>query len=265
VPSFGPRTRSTHFIKPDGARIAMDVEGDIPHLTGVNGDTACPAADTDGPDTDNDDPDMVDMPRGPITGRCVWNKWTRAVPPSVVRNDARSQEDNVVRDDVEDDDDATPRREEPPDIIGEDEVEEIESLPTGVVPPDDGDADPELPRDRSDLDAGCSGDFLDSPQEALAVRHLATHKPKLKSCDACRRAEALRAKLSRKHKTGFARREDPYPETLVINSRWIISLPEMCETKVTGGRLARSRSWTEPLASVGGKAFGRKLPQPTWR
>jgi hypothetical protein len=60
------------FVKPDGSRVTMDVEGNIPYLTGETTDDACPAEPYDGPDTDDEDPDMANMPRDPITGRCVW-------------------------------------------------------------------------------------------------------------------------------------------------------------------------------------------------
>jgi hypothetical protein len=57
------------FVKPDGTEVIMDVEGNIPYLTGETTDDACPSEQCDGPDTDNDDPDMANMARNPITGR----------------------------------------------------------------------------------------------------------------------------------------------------------------------------------------------------
>jgi hypothetical protein len=59
-----PFSEHPFFIKPDGARIVMDVEGNIPCLAGGNEDTACPAADADGPDNDDDDPGVVAICHG---------------------------------------------------------------------------------------------------------------------------------------------------------------------------------------------------------
>jgi hypothetical protein len=67
-----PFSECPFFVKLDGPRVIMDVEGNIPCLTGETTDNACPAEPCDGPDTDDEDPDMVNMPRNPITGRCVW-------------------------------------------------------------------------------------------------------------------------------------------------------------------------------------------------
>jgi hypothetical protein len=40
------------FVKPDGARVTMEVEGNIPYLAGREIDNACPAEGADGPDAD---------------------------------------------------------------------------------------------------------------------------------------------------------------------------------------------------------------------
>jgi hypothetical protein len=49
-------------------RATMDVEGNIQYLTGETTDDACPAEQYDGPDTDGEDPDVANVPRGPVTG-----------------------------------------------------------------------------------------------------------------------------------------------------------------------------------------------------
>jgi hypothetical protein len=50
------------------------------------------------------------------------------------------------------------------------------------------------------MDAVYSRDILDPTIEAMRVRHLATHKPKLRSFDTCRRAKAMRARHLRANK-----------------------------------------------------------------
>jgi hypothetical protein len=50
----------------------MDVDGNVLYFTGKKLEDACPAEQRDGPDTDNDDPDVAEMPRHTATGRCVW-------------------------------------------------------------------------------------------------------------------------------------------------------------------------------------------------
>jgi hypothetical protein len=45
-----PFSERPFFVKPDGSRITMEVEGNIPYLTGREVDNACPAEGTDGPD-----------------------------------------------------------------------------------------------------------------------------------------------------------------------------------------------------------------------
>jgi hypothetical protein len=67
-----PYSERQFFVKADGARVTMDVEGNILYLTGETTDDACPAEPCDGPDTDDEDPDVANMPRDPVTGRCVW-------------------------------------------------------------------------------------------------------------------------------------------------------------------------------------------------
>jgi hypothetical protein len=46
------------FVKPDGARVIMDIEVHIPYLTGGTVESACPAEQSDGPDNDHEDPDI---------------------------------------------------------------------------------------------------------------------------------------------------------------------------------------------------------------
>jgi hypothetical protein len=66
-----PYSEHPFFVKPAGSRVTMDVDGNILYLTGEKPEDACPAEQRDGPDTDNDDPDVVEMPRDAIAGRCV--------------------------------------------------------------------------------------------------------------------------------------------------------------------------------------------------
>jgi hypothetical protein len=67
-----PCSEHTFFVKPDGSKVTMDVEGNIPYFTGEKPDEACTAEPYDGPDTDDEDPDMADVPRDPKTRRCLW-------------------------------------------------------------------------------------------------------------------------------------------------------------------------------------------------
>jgi hypothetical protein len=67
-----PFSEHPFFVKPNGSRVTMDVEGDIPYLAGEKLEDACPAESSDGPDTDDEDPDMLDMPRNAAIGRCSW-------------------------------------------------------------------------------------------------------------------------------------------------------------------------------------------------
>jgi hypothetical protein len=55
------------------------------------------------------------------------------------------------------------------------------------------------------MDAVYSKDFADSKTEAMSMRHLATHKPKLRSCDTCRRAKAMQARRIRTSKQALKR------------------------------------------------------------
>jgi hypothetical protein len=167
-----PFSERPFFIKPDRTRIFMDVESNIPYLNGGGEDTACAGEEEEGPETYDEDPNMPDMPRDPDTGRLIRQRVP--ITTSVVQDDAAPREDNVVQDD-----DATPRGDEPSEMEVYNEAEEIESLPTGVLPPDADDEDQELPRERGDLEAVCSRDFQDTVREAFAMRHLATQKPKL--------------------------------------------------------------------------------------
>jgi hypothetical protein len=196
-----PFAERSFFIKPDGSQIVMDMAGNIPYLNGGNEDTACAGEEEDGPETDDEDPNVPDLSWGLAAGCRIWQRaptTTSVVQDdatargrrSVVQDDAASRDGNVVQDD-----DAAPRGDEASEMEADNEAEEIESLPTGVLPPDDDDDDDRaLPRDSGDVQAVCSRDFQDPAREAFAVRHLATHKPKLNFCDTCRRGKALRAK-----------------------------------------------------------------------
>jgi hypothetical protein len=117
------------------------------HTSTAGMNTACAGEEEDGPETDDEDPNMPDLPRDPVTGRRLWQGAPTttsvvqddAIPRgrhSVVGDDATPRADSVVQDD-----DATPRGDEPSEIEAEDEVEEIESLPTGILPPDVDDDD----------------------------------------------------------------------------------------------------------------------------
>jgi hypothetical protein len=102
------------------------------------------------------------------------------------------------------------------DTEDDDEDEEIELLPRGIIPSDDDDLDGFVRRRKQgDLEAVCSRGFGDSTLEARALRHLATRKPKLRSCDTCRRAKALRARrirTSKKARRGVRKFQGPIPE-----------------------------------------------------
>jgi hypothetical protein len=67
-----PYSEHPFFAKPDGSRVTVDVVGNKPYLAGGNLEDFCPAVQRDGPDTDNEDPDVEEMPRNPVAGRCVW-------------------------------------------------------------------------------------------------------------------------------------------------------------------------------------------------
>jgi hypothetical protein len=100
----------------------------------------------------------------------------------------------IVRHDVIDEN-ATPHGDDP----SQDEEgagrNEIESLPRGANAIDDDEAVRRVePHDAGDMEAVYSRDFRETAIEALTMRHLAIRKPKLNSCETCRRAKALRAK-----------------------------------------------------------------------
>jgi hypothetical protein len=59
--------------------------------------------------------------------------------------------------------------------------EEFEQLPTGIVAPDPHLREYDVVEDGGDVEAVYSRDFVCVAAEALTPRHLATHKPKLKS------------------------------------------------------------------------------------
>jgi hypothetical protein len=54
-----PFSERPFFVKPDGAEVIMDVEGNILYHTGETADNACPAEQSKGPDTDDEDPDVA--------------------------------------------------------------------------------------------------------------------------------------------------------------------------------------------------------------
>jgi hypothetical protein len=75
----------------------MDGEGNMPYLTGETVDLACPAAPNDGPDTDDEEPDMANMPRNPLTGRCVWEfGGAMDVPQTIQHPLARMSNKNMI-------------------------------------------------------------------------------------------------------------------------------------------------------------------------
>jgi hypothetical protein len=78
-----PYSEHLFFVKPDGSSVTMDVVGDIPYLAGKKLEDACPAEQRDGPDTNNDDPDVAEMPRHTATGRCREFEGGMDVPPPV--------------------------------------------------------------------------------------------------------------------------------------------------------------------------------------
>jgi hypothetical protein len=322
-----PFSEHPFFVKPDGSRVTMDVEGNIPYLTGEKPEDACPAEQRDGPDTDNDDPDMLEMPRDATAGRCVWEfeggvdvpppgqdypptpfdgdvleppdspqdamsrPWQQTLwseghsPPNDQANVAvrdpstRTQSgqitpqieqpsninmrDNPARerfpaetennhapeapeglgpfDDVipfgtpeenqddtgqaqggDDVDDASRNSSGPADLVNStsededdkgvrgrniwpddsgDEEEEIDQLIFGDILREDDDPNSFVRHPKEgDVDAVYSRDFVDSTTEAMSMRHLATHKPMLRSCDTCGFAKAMRARRIRTSK-----------------------------------------------------------------
>jgi hypothetical protein len=76
------------FIKPDGTRITMDAAGDIPYLTGGSNDAACVGGEEEGPNTDDEDPNLPDMARDPASGQLIRPKKTSSGQTSVVQDDA---------------------------------------------------------------------------------------------------------------------------------------------------------------------------------
>jgi hypothetical protein len=303
-----PFSEDPFLIKPDGARIIMDVEGNIPYLTGERDGNACPVVSADGPDADDEDADVGDAPRDPVARRIVWESLQR-VCPCADRDNITSPDESVVQDDEEDNEhvvqdnrrdgveeprvtmkemfphmddlgvtpsvaqalrisakdrdayldvggpNATPDGndsdgEGPASLIDsedddddrlrdrcvrndeedadeecdenvfhddEEKEEKFERLPEAVVEPDVREHDYDLPRDGGDLDAAYSRDFLDTAVEAFAMRHLGARGPKLKSCDACRRAEAFEAKHIGTNKKARSK-EVPYLKTSVTKS-----------------------------------------------
>jgi hypothetical protein len=53
-----PYSEHPFFVEPDGSRVKMDVDGNMPYLAGKKPEDACPAEQRDGPDTDDEDPDV---------------------------------------------------------------------------------------------------------------------------------------------------------------------------------------------------------------
>jgi hypothetical protein len=110
--------------------------------------------------------------------------------------------------DDEIDEHATPREDE--------SSQDANMVPQGGEPnvrDDDGDGTGASHRP-GDVEPACSRDFRDTANEALAVRHLATRKPKLNSCETCRQSEAQRIKhlrAARKSESRMRKSRGPIP------------------------------------------------------
>jgi U3 small nucleolar ribonucleoprotein component len=99
-------------------------------------------------------------------------------------------------------------------MIDSGEDEEIELLLGGVIPSADDDIDGfARHRNRGDLEAVYSREFVDSKFEAPTMRHLATREPKL-----CERGALV---LPRTHEAEFESLRGKYPNILVTRSHWI--------------------------------------------
>ena len=86
--------------------------------------------------------------------------------------------------DEEIDENATPRGDEP--------SQDANMVPQGEEPnvKDDNVDGAGTSHNPGDVEPVYSRDFRDTANEALTMRHLATHKPKLNSCETCRQAKA---------------------------------------------------------------------------
>jgi hypothetical protein len=110
--------------------------------------------------------------------------------------------------DDEIDERATPR--------GGDSSQDANMVPQGGEPnvrDDDGDR-AWSSRKLGDVEPVYSRDFGNTANEALAVRHLATRKPKLNSCETCRQAKAQRIKhlrAARKSESRMRKSHGPIP------------------------------------------------------
>jgi hypothetical protein len=103
-----PFSQRPFFVKPDGSRVIIEVEGNIPYLIGREVDNACPAEGADGFDADaENDEDMEDMPRGPTAGRMIWETPPRASSTSQ-RNISIGSGGEVVQDGSPADDERPP-------------------------------------------------------------------------------------------------------------------------------------------------------------
>jgi hypothetical protein len=97
-----PCSESPFFIKPDGARIIIDVRGNIPYLACERDGNACPAVSTDGLDADDEDADVDDLLRVPVARRIVWESFQRA-HPRADRENVKSPDENVAHDNEDND------------------------------------------------------------------------------------------------------------------------------------------------------------------
>jgi hypothetical protein len=110
--------------------------------------------------------------------------------------------------DDEIDEHATPR--------GDESSQDANMVPQGGGPnvrDDNGDG-AGTSHDPGDVEPVYSRDFRDTANEALAMRHLATRKPKLNSCETCRQAKAQRIKhlrAARKSESRIHKSRGPIP------------------------------------------------------
>jgi hypothetical protein len=187
-----PYSQHPFFIKPDGTRVIMDVEGNIPYLMG-GGEYACvgeeDVANTDYDDDDDDVPVVAHYPG------------MRRAKPAPVKDSSVGHTDTPS---VDAEPTGQPIPEDPWQLSPDDMQRPNISL-GGGLPLANGCGSQIPPISSGDIGPVYSRGFRDVVNEAFALRRLATHKPNLDSCDTCRRAKAIRMKHVRSHNKAESR------------------------------------------------------------
>jgi hypothetical protein len=172
-----PYSESPFLVEPDGAHVVMTVENNIPYLTGGNDDAACPGVEEEDGNAANE-------------------------------GSAQSDANSVVPN-GEVDENATPR--------GDDlsqSVDNAQQADVGPISHDDVEVGRMGSHNPGDVEPVYSRDFKETAKEALTMRHLSTHKPKLNSCETCRRAKAQRVRhlrATRKAENAMRKSRGPVP------------------------------------------------------